>query len=319
MSGAREVEQRAALWLLRSEEPGWSEHDQAEFDSWLQESMAHKAAYWRLEHGWRQADRVSALGMSQGYKVHSSRWWLPTAAAASILAMLGTGFLMLKSPASEPPAQIARVDTPVGGRRVIPLADGSRIELNTATVIRTAVSNSQRDVWLDQGEAYFDVAHRGDDPFIVHAGSQTVTVLGTKFSVRRDGDRVTVSVLEGRVRIRDNAASDETARSTVITAGDVAVAQGPATLIAPRDRERVERALAWREGVLRFDGTSLAEAAAEFNRYSNTRIVIDDPDVARIEIGGTFRASNAEAFARLLRDAYGLHIAEEGNRIRISD
>lgn len=75
--------------------------------------------------------------------------------------------------------------------------------MNTATIVRTASRANGREAWLGKGEAYFNIAHRPDQPFVVHAGPRTVTVLGTRFIVRRDGEKVTVAVLSGRVRIED--------------------------------------------------------------------------------------------------------------------
>lgn len=315
MSGAIAIEEAAARWILKREEPGWTEEDQAELDAWLGVSMAHKAAYWRLEHGWRQADRIASLGSPQE-SARQRRWW-PAAIAASLAAAVLVGTYPLLKPPLEQPAVIASVDTPIGVRKLVPLRDGSKIELNTATAIRTAVSATRREVWLDRGEAYFEVAHNPREPFVVHTGSQTVTVLGTKFSVRRDGAKVTVSVLEGRVRI-DDAAAAEPARSTVITAGDVAISRGPSTLLAPRNNAEVERHLAWRSGTLRFERTTLGEAVAEFNRYNRKQIIVEDPATAGIEIGGTFQANNADAFVRLLRDAYGLKVRDDGATVKIS-
>ena len=57
---AADIEQDAAQWLIRREDGNWSDNDQALLDAWLEQSMAHKAAFWRLEHGWRAADRVRA-------------------------------------------------------------------------------------------------------------------------------------------------------------------------------------------------------------------------------------------------------------------
>ncbi len=90
-------------------------------------------------------------------------------------------------------------------------------------------------------------------------------------------------------------------------------------LITQRSEERrVENALAWRDGMLSFDRTTLADAAAEFNRYHRRPVIVTDTDAAGIRIGGTFQASNVEAFARLLRDAYGLHVEIAPEAIRIS-
>jgi transmembrane sensor len=321
MSVATEIENRAASWLVRREEADWSQAEQAVLDAWLEESMAHKAAYWRLEHHWRKTDKLRALGPGNVHAFDPERarpryqWW--TAIAASLLVIAGVGAAIYEFRPDKPQAIAdARFATPVGGHRIVPLSDGSKIEMNTATLVRTAMTEENREVWLDEGEAYFEVAHREGTPFVVHAGSRTVTVLGTKFSVRRDGEKVTVSVVEGRVRVDD--AKAQTVPAAIMKAGDIAIARGPSTLLAARSEERVESALAWRNGMLTFDQSTLADAAAEFNRYSRKRIEIADPEAAGIRIGGTFRASGVDDFAALLRDAYGLKVETEAAVIRIS-
>lgn len=320
MSAASNIEQQAAEWLMRREESQWSAVNEAEFETWLQESLAHRAAFWRLEHGWRQADRIGSLGLDLSQPTPLRRRmdrWLPLAAAASLAAVLVTGGIELSRTSPIPTAATYHFSTPIGGRRTIPLIDGSRVELNTATVVRASVNGQHRDVWLDQGEAYFEVAHLAGRPFVVHAGDRIVTVLGTKFSVRRDGEKVTVSVIEGRVRI-DDADQPEAVPTAIITAGDVAIAQGSSTLLSARSEEGVTEALGWRDGILNFDHTSLADAAAEFNRYNNKQIVIGDSETAEIRIGGTFQASNVDAFVRLLHDAYGLRVAATSNEVKLS-
>lgn len=320
MKRATDIEQRAAEWLLRREDPQWSAADAGELDSWLQESFAHKAAFWRLDHGWRQADRIGALGLeplgpSIPRRLFSTRWTL--AAAASLAAVLVVGGLEFTGPGPVPVVAASHFSTPVGGRKIIPLDDGSKVELNTATVVRAAVSDVRREVWLDRGEAYFEVAHLAGRPFIVHAGNRTVTVLGTKFSVRREGEKVTVSVIEGRVRI-DDANQPNEVPTAIITAGDVAIAQGSSTLLSAKSEDGVEAALGWRDGTLNFDHTSLTDAVAEFNRYNSKQIVIADGETGDIRIGGTFQASNVDAFVRLLHDAYGLRVTATPNEVKLS-
>lgn len=319
MSRHHVIEDQALDWLIRRDESDWSDADQAELDRWLAGSMANRAAWLRAEHGWAQADRVRSLGDwgERANAKYRSPKWAPIAAAASLLLALGIGGYSLAPQFAEQPAtQQARFDTPVGGHKIVALADGSRIELNTQSVVRAAVDEKSRDVWLDSGEAYFEVKHRDGEPFVVHAGSRTITVLGTKFSVRRDNDRVTVNVIEGRVRVDDGQGRNSSA--AIITAGDTAIARAGSTLIAAKSEERVEGALAWRDGMLSFNLIPLSDVAAEFNRYNRTQLTVD-PSVASIPIGGTFQASNVDAFARLLHDAYGLKTEQDGNRIRISN
>ena len=325
MSRAAAIEQHAARWIMLREEAGWTAIDQAGLEAWLEESLAHKAAFWRLEHGWREADRIAALGKKSGpasipaFLTWPRRraFWIPAAAAAAlVVALVGSGIQMYR-PHNPLPAPIQRYATAIGDRKLVPLVDGSKVELNTASIVRTAVTKERRDVWLDRGEAYFEIAHLNGKPFVVHAGSRTVTVLGTKFSVRRDGDKVTVSVVEGRVRVED-AVEPDAVPAAIITAGDVAVARGPSTLLAAKSEERVMSELAWRGGMLNFDRTSLSDAVNEFNRYNVKKIVVGDAETGMIRIGGTFQASNVDAFVRLLHDAYGIHVEPHADGVKIS-
>jgi transmembrane sensor len=311
MTRSQDIEAQAAEWLMRREQPQWSQADQAALDRWLDESMSHKAAFWRLEHAWQTADRIGALSARDvgppprraGLRL---KWWQSGALAASLL--LAIAFIGLHSkPTLTPPPSGDTFDTGVGGHRIVPLMDGSRIELNTSTILRTMISNKRRDVWLDRGEAFFEVAHIENSAFVVHAGPRMITVVGTQFSVRRDGDKVTVAVVKGRVRVEDTTPRESRATITV-TQGDVAIGLGPSTMVVSKPVAAVEDKLAWREGRLVFDGTSLAEVAEDFNRYNRQQLLISDPSVAAIRISGTFKASNAEAFVRLLKEAYGLKV-----------
>lgn len=335
MSRAELASDRAAQWLIAQEDGPWTDEDQAALDAWLGEADGNKAAYWRLKHSWREADRIRALGpgttgdVEPGSAYRTRRWWIPASAAASIAAVVALGVYVAQPvPSPRPhlahrdgvPAETvaaARFATPVGGRKAIDLADGSKVELNTASQLRTAVDDDRREVWLDKGEAYFEVRHIEGRPFVVHAGNREVTVLGTKFSVRRDGAKVTVSVLEGRVRV-DELNGTVPVRAAVISSGDIALARGASTLVTDRSAERVENSLAWRSGMLSFDRTRLADVAAEFNRYNLKPMVVTDPEAADIRIGGMFPASEPQAFVRLLRDAYGLKVEESADAIKIS-
>ena len=312
MSRAQDIEAKAAKWLMLREQPQWSQADQAALDGWLEESMAHKAAFWRLEHTWQVAGRIGAIGARDNTAPPSRRpglplkWWQAGALAASIL--LAIGLVALHSrPTSVVQPHEDTFDTGIGGHRIVALVDGSRIEMNTVTTLRALISNQRRDVWLDRGEAFFDVAHIEDSHFVVHAGPRTITVVGTQFSVRRDADKVTVAVLKGRVRVEDPTRGELSATTTV-TPGDIAIGEGSSTIVTSKPITAIEDKLTWRDGRLVFAATSLAEVADEFNRYNHQQLVITDPAVAAIRISGTFKASNVEAFVRLLKQAYGLKV-----------
>jgi transmembrane sensor len=310
---AADIEARAAGWLLRQEEPDWSEADQRALDAWLDESASHQAAFWRLEHGWRRADRLAARGSVQEppapRRMVSRRF---AAIAASVVALVGgAAFWVAWEPSRE------TYTTRIGGHEVVPLPDGTRVELNTDTRLRSEITAEQRTVWLDRGEAYFDVAHDAAHPFTIYAGKRKVTVLGTKFSVRRTGEQVQVTVVDGKVRV-DLLQPPKPTPPVVLTPGQIAIAKDAATLVTPKSVEAAAAELSWRNGMLVFDHYTVARAAEEFNRYNRRKIVVTDTEAGAIPIGGTFEVENIDGFVELLEQGYGLKIEKSGDEVKIT-
>jgi transmembrane sensor len=321
VSRAQQIEEMAARFLVRRDEPDWSDADAGALQTWLDASLAHKAAYWRLEHGWMRAGRLAALRSPpaparrtgrRNAAFPAMRTWRPLAVAASLVAAIAVGTMMVTG---SPSPQAKTYATDVGGRESVPLADGSRMELNTSTTVRARVTRGQRQVWLDRGEAYFEVAHDARRPFTIMAGPRRVVVVGTRFSVRHDGGRVAVAVVDGRVRVEPGRPGMPAA-TQVLTRGDVILVDGSSIILTHKPVEQVAEALSWRTGMLTFDQTTLADAAAEFNRYNRKQVVVRGK-AAGLRIGGAFEAGNVDAFARLLRQAYGLEVDDDGARVTV--
>lgn len=315
MSEASRIEEQAATFRARQEEAHWTDQDQSRLDAWLEESTAHRVAWLRMDYGWRRLDRLASLrspSAEMPVRARPAPLRFPLAMAASLLLVCALGLLAFQVFGAGRGTYV----TEVGERETVPLADGTRVELNTNTRLRASIDEEQRTVWLDRGEAYFDVAHDPGRPFVVHAADQRVTVLGTRFSVRRDNGRVVVAVAEGKVRVAPDQAAK--AKPAVVTKGDLVVAARGATLIAPKSIARVENQLAWRRGLLVFDKATLADVVAELNRYNERKLVVQDEEAASIQITGSFDASNIDAFARVLHDAFGLRIENDRREVRIS-
>ncbi|WP_242112041.1 FecR family protein [Luteimonas aquatica] len=312
MSEARNIEQTAAAWRARRDEPEWSAQDQAALDTWLEASTAHRVAWLRMEYGWRRIDRLAALRAPAAAPVSRPRplRWLALAATLGAVTMGVAAILHVVDGAQ-------RYSTGIGGRTSVSLDDGSRLELNTDTQLRAKVGSDARDVWLERGEAYFEVAHDAARPFVVHAGERRVVVLGTRFSVRSDGDRLEVAVVDGRVRV-EPPASAPAARTVVATRGEIVLTRADAAVSVAASAARVDNELAWRRGLLVFDDVTLEEAAGEFNRYNRRKLQISGAQAGGTRISGSFNAANVDAFARLLASAYGLRVRDHGERIEIS-
>lgn len=316
---ATQIDARAASWLIKQgESENWCDADQAAFDSWLQESWAHRAAYWRVRAAWNYADRLSMLPEPvQGVRIADAiRSVLPVtlkfAASIAMIAALGAGALFLRG---QP--ETHTYATLVGGRETVGFADGTRIELNTDTVIRARMTTAERTVWLERGEAYFTVKHDDAHPFIVYAGNRRITDLGTRFVVRNETGRTEVAVTQGRVRF-DAPNAEKPERMAMLSPGDVATATDSALAVARKSAAELNNELSWMHGVLIFRHTPLGDAIAEFNRYNQTKIVIATPEVAALEIRGTFQTKDPVLFARVVRAALDLHVENDGTEIVIS-
>ena len=302
---ARDIEAHAAEWIERRACGDWRDSDQENLDKWLSESLTHEVAFLRLASAWDYADRLAVLRSSMRPATAPSRdkrpFWIKAATAIVVAIFAGVGGFYVFAPAQE-----KIYSTGVGGHQVVALADGSRIELNTDTVLRAEIGVRRRKLWLEKGEAYFQVKHDAAHPFVVMVGIHRVTDLGTKFLVRRGRNRLEVALLEGRARF-DAPGGRMSPTFIDLIPGDQVTADNGAVVVTRQSARALQNNLAWRRGLLVFDRTTLADAAAEFNRYNRGKIVIRDTAVARLPIGGTFRADNIDRFVGVTQDVLGLH------------
>ncbi len=191
------------------------------------------------------------------------------------------------------------------------------MELTTNTVLRVATSSGARKVWLDKGEAFFQVVHDNDRPFELHALGFRVVDLGTEFSIRRDATRIEVAVLKGSVRVESPNSQDRN-RAVRLTAGEIAIADIHGISVSNKSAVEIGDALSWRTGFLVFRRTPLTEVAAEFNRYNNDKIVVDGVQASTLTVSARLPATDVNAFARMAHDFMGLQVKTRGEEIYIS-
>ena len=309
-SAAEAIEAAAADWLMeRRDRDDWNETDQAELEAWLAQSVSHRVAYIRLQATWSRTDRLAALRRPDIEASSAPRRFPVFAAIAASVALAALGVAEMQFFAQP---QEKTYTTPLGGRELISFKDGSQIELNTDTVLRTRMTTQTRTVWLEKGEAYFRVKHDSANPFVVIAGERRITDLGTKFLIRRETGRLEVALLEGRVRFSAGGK-----QSALLTPGDEIIAAKD-TSLTKKSVQDIANELGWRRGVLVFQHTTLAEAAAEFNRYNTQKIRIADEEAARRTIDGTFLINDLEAFTDAAQTIFGLRVETHGDGIVIA-
>ena len=319
MNRVESIEDQAAQWLAR-EDRGLEASELAAFEAWLNESTGHKIAYLRLKAAWQRVDRLGTLRRPAPARTEPSLWELfsyRAAAAALILVCLCLGGYYVHDLSVVGGAGGDVYSTQIGQQQTVRLTDGTRVELNTNTRLRPEMTSTARVVTLERGEAYFDVARDPGRPFVVYAGNRKITDVGTKFSVRREGDNVEVMVAEGRVRV-DMSNAGTVSRPVEAVADSIIIARADGTLVAQKSQRDIADKLSWRLGMLVFNQETLGAASEEFNRYSNKHIIVVGP-ARDLRIGGRFRPDNVEVFTSLIKEGFGLKIKDTGSEIIVSE
>ncbi len=305
------LEEEAASWLLRRHFFDWTAEDQSALDAWLDESPSNRVAYWRLNAALSRTERLAALHPSMHEAEPERKNFRSTLVrAVAVFAVVAVAAATGLSYSAK--GEVQTISTAVGGHKLVKLSDGSRIELNTDTVIR--IKNWQRTVVLAKGEAFFEIKHDALHPFTVDVAGQRITDLGTKFVVRRKQDGVDVALLQGSARLESQRGGAQS-RVAVLTPGDFATATAHSFSVEKVPENMLRDELSWRRGVLVFHNTTLGAAAREFNRYNRTRLVVEGA-ASQLEIDGTFSANDPETFTQIASDILHLRVEERhGNTV----
>jgi transmembrane sensor len=280
--------------------------------NWAGQSHLHAIALARAESAWETAARLRAVGPQfdaqqlDAWGAEDStdhclaqptrrRTLLAGMVAASAAGGVATTFAL--------GSRDERYTTDIGTRRSVSLADGSRIDLNTSSIIAVAFETSRRVVRLLQGEAMFDVAHDAERPFYVQVGSSLLRVLGTAFNVRIRAELVELTVSRGAVGVSDGAKMLRT-----VAAGYGAAIRGGVAETNHLGEAIIRQRTAWQEGVIELDGDTLEQAIAEFNRYRRPPIVLSDNRLAALRVGGRFGTSDSKQFIDAVQQSFPIRM-----------
>lgn len=206
------------------------------------------------------------------------------------------------------------LEIPCGKPFQLSLADGTRVWLNAASrlVFPAAFNGPRREVFLE-GEGYFEVANKADQPFMVHTGNTTTTVLGTSFNVRHYNAAVVTTLRSGKVQVVAGVhtlmlepseqstflADDGSLQKKTVEAGDY---------------------LAWVKGDLYFDVAPLSSITESLSRYYDYMFKFDDPAIARLNFTLDMQrpATLQEVLTSLKASRGDLRFRVEGKIVTIS-
>lgn len=313
------IEQEAAAWIARLDGGALSRKDLRALREWALRSPDHRAAINAMAADWDRLDVLSLLRPEESVanRVDWRRRAGAALAAGLAVVAVATGIVqMLPGEQNDEvlPARATYV-TAIGELRSVTLPDGTIVHVNTSSRLQVEYSDEKRGIFLHQGEAFFEVANSGR-PFVVAVGKGEVTALGTAFAVRVSEDNVVnIDVTEGTVVItagRGLAATAGSAalNSRVASAGEVVRMGETIELVRTVEPQLLERQLAWRDGMLVFDGDSLEDVIAEISRYSQVEIVIADAALRDLKVGGYFRAGDTQVLLNTLSAGFGIDVEQ---------
>jgi transmembrane sensor len=327
MMDASKIRKRATAWLVRVQTAKDLESLWPEFEAWLNQNPEHRRAYELEERKWADCDSLKAWTVQDTsrapevvmQKVAKARRRMRAGLAVRVGAVaicvvvaitifIGSG----RGRVEARPGILYTADT--GELTPVVLKDGSIVQLGAHAQIRAKYTQTERDIALDQGEAYFDVSQMPERPFNVEAGSYVVEATGTAFSVKKEGNgQIETAVKRGSVEVKPANRVQIVAILTgpkprTVGVGQVATIDpsGKVTVDEVTPAELAHR-LAWTNPMIDLNGT-LEEAVARFNLYNVRKLIIGEPELAQIRISGRYRATEPEKFAESLKHLGITHV-----------
>jgi transmembrane sensor len=314
------VQDSAIEWFVRLRDEPFSPAVGQAFEAWLAADKSHGEAYEEVERLWNGLDHLDFVDMQTENAPEEpaaeestallfpkaegrapSRKMYRFAYAASILLAVFVGVYTLNNPRF-----YAEHSTKAGERKIITSADGSTIEMNTASALSVDFSETQRTITLHSGEAYFEVEKDPKRPFIVLAGDVEVRVLGTAFSVERLDSKVDVLVSESSVQVF--APNEE---STVVSAGKgVVFTDGRFGALQSIE---AKTAMSWRNDRLIFVDLPFDQAAAELDRYLPGTIMMMDEAFEDMRVSGSFSIADPSSVLDMFEQTFPIRVVRLGN------
>jgi len=305
-----------------------SEKEITEIVEWTERSAANQQTYTELKNLWVLSGLENRQEISRN-EIRPVRkkvialpkmvsWFTRYAAVFVIAFLLGglTLHLVSKNRGTNYHEIFNEVKVPKGERSVLYLYDGTKVWLNSGTTLKYPVTfnTEERKVYVD-GEAFFDVAKRKHQPFIVRCGRLDVKVFGTRFNVcaYRDDDQFYVTLEEGSVKAVDNRGQ---AGISLIPGEQAAFYRKTSHFT----REKVDPELysSWKENLLRFEDASFAEVIKKMERWYDVQITLDPSINAKEHYTMTIKTESLREMLNLLKKTTDMNYEIKEDKVLIT-
>ncbi|MDO7899374.1 FecR family protein [Pseudomonas citrulli] len=306
----------AAHWCMRLHASDCTDAERQAFKQWHDADPLHAFEYEAMLDIWATADqlpRAEPAPLAPARPRPRSRWSrLAVAAAVLVIGLPLAAFTGWNL--GWVPNAYERFEAGATVRHVT-LGDGSQVELNLGSELVFANYKHERRVTLEKGEAFFDVSHDRQHPFVVRAGQGQVRVTGTRFNVWMYQDQVRVTLVEGSVWVTSNQAHGST--GSQLSPGMQASYKAGDHQPQVRDIDASDSSLAWRSGKLVLDNLSLSDALPLINRYLARPVMLADNSTGALRIGGIYNLNEVQNLVPSLPKVLPVYLTQnqDGNPV----
>ena len=299
----------AVRWQIRLSEAEADETLRAEFEHWLKQSPTHQAAWEQvtlLDNEMAPLADAMLASLASDSEPHSTPWWRTLFTPQTLTwgaAVAGTFLVaLLVVWPQQSTVQQKSYATAAGEHLNVNLPDGSIIQLGALSRLETSFSDSQRHTVLVQGEAYFQVAHHPHKPFVVDVGDIKVRVLGTSFNINKRATRTSVTTVEGLVSVKPKTASvakkvNPGYQANLRSDGEFSIAA-----------VNTDEPTAWRNRMLVFNDTPMAEFIGDLNRYVSKPLSLRGEELNKHRITGAVSVRDSDAILSSLEAGFNMKV-----------
>jgi transmembrane sensor len=326
-----DAEKQAVEWFLALQsDTHLSETQLIDYANWLKESPEHEDLIARCESSWNlmglleddpefSAYTHEHLPISESYLSSMTHWSRYAVASLAVLLISLSLIYFDFLPTDELSDNVTYYQTVTGQQQIVNLKDGSVVTLNTATELHIDYSKNTRHVFLERGEALFEVAHNPERLFTVYAGAGEVRALGTKFNVRVRDKQVIVALLEGKVEVETeshNKINTDKVTQTLFPGEQTRfTSQGEITRVEKIDPQLVTQ---WKNRNLSFTDMPLHEVVEEINRYTTMKLVVADPAIVNKRLSAYFYIDNVDSFLSAIEELFDIKSTQQAGKILLS-
>ena len=337
--------------------------DDAEYEQawhWVHQSAQSRVYYEKMRDAWIASGLLKPINAERQRQIWSQlekkiqpakdhtkiiRMYMRWAAAAAVVIfayMLGK-----QAPAKQESMEVAKgeytIEAPKGGKSLMTLSDGSKVWLNAGSVLHFDNEFGFQNRYLTlQGEAYFEVAHDTERPFLVKTLGITITAVGTAFNVKAypDDDLIETTLVEGSVYIESNAQSKNKTETIVLEPNQKVVfykSRQTASVHTENDGVAVEEqksnamqmfskvelskdvdveiSTSWKDKRWMVVSESIGAFAAIIERKYDVTIVFEDPELKDYIISATLEEETIEQLFNAIRLTVPMDFRIERNQV----